>query len=145
MFRTGRTVRTERTGKGVELNVVLQNTCLFSKGTILLFLSVAGFVVSLLSAASATWLAAAVIRSHGGSVTVSCCSCPFPASSHHQAADNLSAQLLLSAEPSCNTSVAPGSAVKLCVGASAGSELGTSQKYGSGDHAAPANALQTLF
>ncbi len=75
--------------------------------------------MSLLSVASATWLAAAVIRPSGAGVTVRCCSCLFLVSSHNQEADDLSVQLLLSAEPSCGTSVASGSAVKLCVGGSA--------------------------
>ena len=51
---------------------------------------------------------------------VGCCkSCPFLALLHKQAPDALSTQLLLSAEPSGGTSVASGSAVKLCVGAPA--------------------------
>ena len=84
---------------------------------LLLTLSVADFVVSVFSVASATWVAAAVIPSTGAGVTVGCCkSCPLLVSSHGR---GLSAQLLLSAEPSRSTSVASGSAVKLCVGASA--------------------------
>ena len=78
-------------------------------------------------------------------MTVRRCSCLFLVSSHNQEADDLSVQLLLSAELSCGTSVASGSAVKLCVGGLQGSKLGTSQRYGSSDPAAPANAVQTLF
>ena len=96
---------------------VFWSYCLFSI-LILLLLSVADFFVSWLSVASATWLAAAGMRSSGAGVTVRCCSCPFLVSSHNQTAD-LSVQLLLSAEPICGTSVASGLAVKLCVGASA--------------------------
>ena len=46
-------------------------------------------LVSWLSVASATWLAAEVIRSSEAGVTVRCCSCPFFVSSHNQAADDL--------------------------------------------------------
>ena len=102
------------------------NAC--SAKTTLLLLSVAGFDVSQLSAASATWLAAAVIRS-GGSVTVSWCSCTLLVSSHNQAADILSAQLLLAVEPSCGTSVVSGSTVELALARLQGSKLGPTRRY----------------
>ena len=71
-----------------------------------------------------------------------CKSCPVLVASHKQALNGVSTQLLLSAGPSCGTSVASGSTVKLCWGIC--SKFGTSQRYGSIDHAAPADALKTL-
>ena len=79
----------------------------------LLFLSVADPFVPLVSLASPIWVAAAVLRSSGAGVTVKCCSCPFLVPSHNQAADDPPAQLLLSAEPSRDASVASASAVRL--------------------------------
>ena len=83
-----------------------------------------------------------MIRSTGAGVTVGGCkSCPVLVASHKQALDGLSTRLLLSTEPSCGTSIASGSTVKLRLGQLQGCKLGTSQRYGSIDHAAPADAF----